>query len=92
MAGAPTGNQNASKAKLVSDCIRRAIVQDDGQKLREGVDKLLDAFASGEPWAIEQVTNRLEGKPAQATEITGPGEGGAVLIQTIRRVIVDPKP
>lgn len=89
---AAIGNQYAAKAKIVSDAIRKAIVQEDGKRLREGVDKLLDAFASGEPWAIEQITNRLEGKPAQAHEIGGTGEDGAVVIQTIRRVIVDPKP
>lgn len=69
MAGAPVGNQNAAKAKLVTDCLRRAIVQDDGKKLREGVDKLMDSFAAGEPWAIEQVMNRLEGKPAQSVDL-----------------------
>lgn len=73
MAGAPVGNQNASKEKLVTNCIRRAIVQDDSKKLREGVDKLMDAFASGEPWAIEQVINRLEGKPHQSADVTHRG-------------------
>lgn len=66
---AAQGNQYAAKAKLVTDAIRKAIVQDDGAKLRKGVDKLLDAFADGEPWAIEQVINRLEGKPSQSVDV-----------------------
>ncbi len=68
---AAIGNQYAAKAKLVTDAIRKAIVQEDGKRLRQGVDKLLDAFASGEPWAIEQVMNRLEGKPAQGVVVSG---------------------
>jgi len=67
--GAPEGNKYAAKAKIVTDAIRKAIIQDDSAKLRKGVDRLLDAFAEGEPWAIEQVMNRLEGKPAQSVDV-----------------------
>ncbi len=66
---AAIGNQYAAKAKIVTDAIRKAIVQEDGKRLAKGVDKLLDSFAEGEPWAIEQVMNRLEGKPAQSVDV-----------------------
>jgi hypothetical protein len=40
------------------------LIQDDGARLRAGVEKLLDAFGNGEQWAINLVWDRLEGKPA----------------------------
>ena len=89
---APKGNQNAAKSRLVTDAIRKSIVQNKGVQLRKGVKALMKSFADGEPWAIEQVMNRLEGKPAQAVSVEGAGENGEHLIQVIRRVIVDPKP
>lgn len=79
MAGAPIGNQNAVKSKVVADCLRRAIVQDDGKKLREGTEKLLDAYAAGEPWAHQFVRDTLDGKPAQALAVSGDGEGGPII-------------
>lgn len=74
MAGAPLGNQNAAKAKLVGDCLRRAIVQEDGKRLRQGVEKLLDAYAEGEPWAHQYVRDTLDGKPAQSMTVAGDPE------------------
>lgn len=56
---------------MVTDAIRKAIVQDNSKQLYKGVAALMDAFAEGEPWAIEQVINRLEGKPAQGVTLDG---------------------
>ena len=70
-AGAPIGNINGAKGKLVTDAIRKSIVQDKGKQLHAGVKKLMASFADGEPWAIEQVMNRLEGKPAQGVTLDG---------------------
>lgn len=67
---APVGNKFAAKAKIVTDAIRKAIVQEDGKRLRQGVDKLMEAFAAGEPWALQFVTDRLDGKAHQTSEIT----------------------
>lgn len=88
------GNQLAKlgkRAKRITATIERAIEQDDGAKLRRGIDRLLDAFAAGEPWAIEQVWNRLEGKPAQSISVTG-DEDSHVTIQAIRMVVVQSQP
>jgi len=69
MAGAPIGNQNAAKGKLITDRIRKACIQEDFKRVDQGIDKLLDAYAAGEPWAVEQILNRFEGKPAQSVEL-----------------------
>ena len=68
---AAAGNQYAAKAKLVTDAIRKSIIQDKGKQLHKGVKALMASFADGEPWAIEQVMNRLEGKPAQGLTLDG---------------------
>jgi hypothetical protein len=68
--GAPVGNKNAAKAKVVSDAIRKALAAEDWKKLRDGSEKVADAFAAGEPWAVQFVADRMEGKAAQT--IQGP--------------------
>lgn len=72
--GAPVGNQNAAKAKIVEQALRKAAAMDDYKRLRTGCEKLMDAFSEGEPWAIGLVFDRLDGKPAQqliATDTEG---------------------
>src|SRR5262249_4377582 len=45
------------------------------RKMRRIAEKLVDWAMSGEPWAIAQVADRLDGKPAQMIEApTGGGE------------------
>jgi hypothetical protein len=64
--GAPVGNQNAAKAKIVGDALRKLAVQEDQKRLRAGLEKVMDAFEAGEPWAAQFVRDTLDGKPAQA--------------------------
>jgi|SRR5256885_5954122 len=68
--GAPVGNHNAKKGKIVEGAIKRALARDDWKRLNDGVERLVEAFASGEPWALQMVADRCDGKPEQA--ITGP--------------------
>ena len=74
---APLGNQNAAKAKIVADAIRKALAQEDWKRLRTGAEKVADAYANGEPWAVQFVADRMDGKPTQQTEISGL-DGGAI--------------
>jgi hypothetical protein len=76
--GAPIGNQNAAKSRVFSDALRRAIAQDDGARIRKAAETMLDLAASGEPWAVKEVFDRLEGKPAQALLMSGDDEGGPI--------------
>lgn len=67
---APIGNQNARNAKRWQQAIRRALARKSNLSVDKGLDDLADivvemAFA-GERWAIEEVGNREDGKPAQA--------------------------
>lgn len=82
------GNDLGRKARLVSDAIRRSIIQDDGVRLRNGVERLMDSFNEGEPWALAMVMDRLEGKPAQAVTVSGDDE--RPLVSVIKTLIVYP--
>lgn len=78
MAGAPVGNRNASKQKPWEDALRRAVLQDDGKRLRQAAEMLLDAAAGGDLQAIKELGDRLDGRPKQAVEHSG-AEGGPVV-------------
>ena len=56
-------------AKLIEEAIRRAIAQDNGERLRRGVEKLLDLVAAGELAALQVVADRVDGRPAQSVEM-----------------------
>ena len=71
--GAPLGNDNAKKGKLFYDQLRRVLVQDDQLKLRKVSEKLVDAAIKGEPWAVKEIMDRMDGKPIDIQEIQGPG-------------------
>lgn len=64
------GNTLAAKAKVFDAALRRAISQDDGQRLRDCAEKLLDLAASGEPWAVKELADRLDGKAVQVADIS----------------------
>ncbi len=69
--GAPIGNQNGRKGKLFYDALKIALVQEDRKKLRTITDKLVKSAEAGEPWAIKEVMDRIDGKPVNATELSG---------------------
>ena len=69
--GGQPGNQNARKGKLFYDALRIALVQDDKKKLRTITEKLVKSAENGEPWAIKEVMDRIDGKPVNTTELSG---------------------
>ena len=69
--GAPVGNQNSKKGKLFYDALRIALVQEDRKKLRKITDKLVQAAEEGEPWAVKEIMDRMDGKPVNTTELSG---------------------
>lgn len=86
-----SGNPSGKVAeKPFLDALRRAIKQDDAERLRNAAEKLLDAAADGEPWAIQHLADRLDGKPKQQAEISGPDGGPVPFTEVVRRV-VDPR-
>jgi hypothetical protein len=88
--GAPVGNQNSKKGKLFYNQLRVALVQEDSRKLRMIAQKLVDAAEQGEPWAIKEVIDRVDGKAVQATEISGLDGGILETLNTINIVLKKP--
>lgn len=89
--GAPTGNQNAAKGRQWRDAINRALAKSGGT-VDKGVVQvaqvLVEQALAGEQWAVLEIGNRLDGKPAQA--LIHQGDDEAPLVMKIERVIVDP--
>jgi hypothetical protein len=88
---APAGNQNAKKAKRWEGAITRALAKvAAGAGVEAGLDtlaeKLVTAAAAGEQWALLEIGNRMDGKPAQAVSIDGDGEGGPV--KTLSEILI----
>ena len=64
------GNKNATKNKLFYDRIRMELIQNP-HKLAKIVDALLEKAQDGEPWAVNTIIDRIDGKAIQSTEVTG---------------------
>jgi hypothetical protein len=65
-----------------------AIAQDDRVRVRKAVEKLLDLAAEGEPWAIKELADRLDGKPVQQTVLEN--SDGSPLLAGIQVTFVKP--
>ena len=77
---AAKGNTYASKTeRLWANMINRKVKQDPDRLERIAL-KVLDAAEAGEPWAVTEVRNTLDGKPVQQVEHSG----GMSLTQTVR--------
>jgi len=87
MAGAPIGNQNAKEGRIWRDTLRRALLAEDGAKLRRIADALVDKAAEGDVSAIKEIGDRIDGKVAQTLGI-GQDSELAPLVTRIERVIL----
>ena len=91
-AGAPLGNDNAAKGKIWTDAIKRALAR-RGENIEGGLNNLADTFleavANGDSWAMKELGDRLEGKPAQSINHGGQ-EDNPIQVEELRRTIVDP--
>ena len=91
--GAPKGNQNGSKGRIWRDALRKALARKEGnveKGLRAIADQVVNAAIEGEFWAIKEIAERMDGKPAQQQIITGDEEGGP--IKTNATILFVPAP
>lgn len=94
--GGQIGNDNASRGKEFRAALQRVLAKRSGDggwraALEEVCKKLVAAaIDKEEAWAIQEIANRIDGKPAQALVVNGDEEGGPVRIQTIEIKAVDP--
>jgi hypothetical protein len=87
--GAPKGNQNNKKGKLFYSELRKALVQQDQLNLRRIADKLVEKAIDGEPWAVKEIMDRVDGKAVQTTEVSGI-DGDPVELKVIEFIIKHP--
>lgn len=88
--GGQPGNQNAKKGKLFYDALRIALLQEDRKRLRNITDKLVKAAENGDAWAVKEIMDRMDGKPVQATEISGV-DGNAMELKLIEFIVKRPE-
>lgn len=78
--GAPVGNTNATKGKPLTDALRRMLARAGDGDMSVGMNKVagiaVEAAMAGEQWAIKEIWDRLEGKPAQV--VMGDDDGPAI--------------
>lgn len=67
--GAPLGSANSANGKAFNRALRRMLARRTNENVDAGLDKiagqLVDAAFAGEQWAIREVADRIDGKPAQ---------------------------
>lgn len=80
--GGQPGNDNATKGKPWAAALIRAAAQDPN-KLRRIAEKVMEMAEQGDIAAIREIGDRLDGKPKQATEVSGEG-GGPLTVQIMR--------
>lgn len=96
--GAPKGNQNGRRAKLVRNALKEAFIEmeagadEDDVKLQRRLRKyargLIALAEDGDVAAYKEINDRIEGKAVQP--VSGDEDSAPILFQKIERVIVDP--
>lgn len=63
-----------TREKPFAEALRIALAEEEPatqkRKLRVIADKLVDAALDGDPWAIKEVIDRVDGKPTQSVDAT----------------------
>lgn len=74
MAGAPKGNNNATKTRSWAEAIDKALKQGEAgkpQKLRALADKIIDMALEGDMAAMKEIGDRVDGKALAHVHVTG---------------------
>jgi hypothetical protein len=84
--GGQPGNNNAGKGKPWADALKRALARagdgDIAQGLNAIADQVVQAAQGGDRDAIQEIGNRLDGKPAQSLDL-GNKDGQAIVVATV---------
>lgn len=70
--GGQPGNKNATKNRPITEALNRALLANDGEKLRKLADALVDRAIEKDTAAAKEILDRTEGKVTQGLEHSGP--------------------
>lgn len=88
--GAPTGNNNAAKAKVWTAAIERALANrsriDQKDALDALAEKLLAKCDEADLGALRELGDRLEGKPGQAIDL-GSDPDRPMIHKVVREIV-----
>lgn len=76
--GAQPGNKNANKNRPWAEALNRALLANDGQKLRDLAEKLIARAEAGDVTALKEIGDRVDGKVVQ--QINHAGHDGEPLV------------
>jgi hypothetical protein len=86
--GAPQGNQNAAKSRMFYDKLRLVLTQEP-HRLRAIADTLVKKAEEGEPWAVKEIMDRMDGKAHQAVSVEN--ADGSPLLSGIQVTFIKPE-
>jgi hypothetical protein len=86
--GAPQGNQNAAKSRMFYDKLRLVLTQEP-HRLRAIADTLVRKAEEGEPWAVKEIMDRMDGKAHQAVSVEN--ADGSPLLSGIQVTFIKPE-
>ena len=85
--GGQQGNQNAAKSRMFYDKLRLVLTQEP-HRLRAIADTLVRKAEEGEPWAVKEIMDRMDGKAHQAVSVEN--ADGSPLLSGIQVTFVKP--
>jgi hypothetical protein len=86
--GGQPGNQNAAKQRMFYDKLRLVLTQEP-HRLRSIAEHLIKKAEEGEPWAIRELIDRVDGKAHQAVALEN--ADGTPLLTGIQVTFVKPE-
>ena len=86
--GGQPGNQNAAKQRMFYDKLRLVLTQQP-ERLRKIAEELVSKAEQGEPWAIKELIDRVDGKAHQAVALEN--SDGTPLLTGIQVTFVKPE-
>ena len=85
--GAPLGNINSAKGKLFQEKLRMILCQEP-HRTRQIAEVLISKAEEGEPWAIKELMERIDGKAVQANTLED--ANGQVIMPHLQVTFVKP--
>lgn len=84
--GGQPNNSNAQKRGAFLRELTKELIQNPEQ-LRKAIKKLLEQASKGEPWAIQMLADRLDGKPISGKLIADSGDVNDETNQHVNRAM-----